>query len=148
MFWLAEVFNGSISQQEMKRLEHWAHRQRAEAVRDLLAGVGGGLNWLLAGVGRAAGAAGRGIASGGRGLRRWHNKRAAIRELSALSDHTLKDIGLVRGDIHMVVEALLEGAPDPRATLRCIDGGTPRSQRNEDDATGRDTGERDWQRAA
>ena len=33
---------------------------------------------------------------------RWHRRRIAIRQLMALDDHTLKDIGFFRGDIHSV----------------------------------------------
>ena len=37
----------------------------------------------------------------------WRKRRIAIRELSALNDHTLKDIGLHRGQIPSVVDGLL-----------------------------------------
>ncbi|MDH3452244.1 MAG: DUF1127 domain-containing protein [Gammaproteobacteria bacterium] len=35
----------------------------------------------------------------------WRKRRNAMRELSSLSDATLRDIGLVRADIPRVVEA-------------------------------------------
>ncbi|MFQ5935896.1 MAG: DUF1127 domain-containing protein [Acidiferrobacterales bacterium] len=37
----------------------------------------------------------------------WRKRRTAIRELRALDDHTLKDIGLSRSQIPSVVEGLL-----------------------------------------
>jgi len=47
-------------------------------------------------------------------------ERAAIHELSALSDRTLSDIGVPRGEIHGIARALSEGVVEPRpvAALR------------------------------
>ncbi len=42
---------------------------------------------------------------------RGHQRRVAIRELEALDDRTLRDIGLHRGQIHTVVNTLLNPAP-------------------------------------
>ena len=39
---------------------------------------------------------------------RWRERRIAIRQLVALDDHTLKDIGLYRGDIHSVADTRLK----------------------------------------
>ncbi len=52
-------------------------------------------------------------------LRRWHRRRLAIRELMALDDRMLDDIGVRRADIHRVVDGLLSSAPRPatRATV-------------------------------
>ncbi len=36
------------------------------------------------------------------GFARWHQRRIAIRQLMALDDRTLEDIGFFRGDIHSV----------------------------------------------
>ncbi|MDZ7839837.1 MAG: DUF1127 domain-containing protein [Gammaproteobacteria bacterium] len=38
----------------------------------------------------------------------WHKRRMAIRELYALSDRQLADIGLIRGEIPTVVDKLLK----------------------------------------
>lgn len=46
-------------------------------------------------------------------IARWRNRRRAIGELSRLSDHMLKDIGVARGDIRDVVDGLLD-APEAR----------------------------------
>jgi len=40
-------------------------------------------------------------------VRTWNKRRLALRELYALSDRQLADIGLVRGEIPTVVEKLL-----------------------------------------
>lgn len=42
---------------------------------------------------------------------RGYQRRVAIRELAALDDRTLRDIGLHRGQIHAVVNTLLNPAP-------------------------------------
>ena len=39
---------------------------------------------------------------------RWHQRRIAIRQLIALDDRTLKDIGFFRGDIHSVADTRLK----------------------------------------
>ena len=39
---------------------------------------------------------------------RWHQRRIAIRQLMALDDRTLKDIGFCRGDIHSVADTGLK----------------------------------------
>ncbi len=44
---------------------------------------------------------------------RGHQRRVAIRQLGALNDRTLRDIGLHRGQIHTVVDTLLNEAPPP-----------------------------------
>ncbi len=41
-------------------------------------------------------------------ITRWHKRRPAIRQLMALDDRTLQDIGVCRGDIHSVVDERLE----------------------------------------
>ena len=42
------------------------------------------------------------------GLAHWHKRRIAIRQLMALDDRTLKDIGFFRGDIHSVANTRLK----------------------------------------
>ena len=72
-----------------------ARQARAEAVARILAFVF-----------RSAVGAGRTLAAHVRKARRRH---AAIRELHALDDHLLKDIGISRGQIPYVVEQQLVG---------------------------------------
>ncbi len=45
-----------------------------------------------------------------RGLRQWSRSRATAKALHALDNHTLQDIGLVRGDIDWVAEELASRA--------------------------------------
>lgn len=108
MFWLAEVFNGRYTQEELDRYEQWARQQRAEAVHQLFTAAGRGLRRAAVAAAGAARSAATGLGAAYRGLERWQRRRAAIRELSRLSDHMLKDIGLHRGDIRPVVDELLE----------------------------------------
>ncbi len=44
---------------------------------------------------------------------RVHQRRVSIRELEAINARTLRDIGLHRGQIHTVVDTLLNEAPPP-----------------------------------
>lgn len=43
---------------------------------------------------------------GANAFNRWHVRRNTMRELAALSDRQLLDIGLVRGDLEKVVDSL------------------------------------------
>jgi uncharacterized protein YjiS (DUF1127 family) len=44
-------------------------------------------------------------------LRRWHTRTVTIRELSALSNWQLRDLGIARGEIPSLVDGLVNGAP-------------------------------------
>jgi uncharacterized protein YjiS (DUF1127 family) len=81
-----------------------AHDERAKAASALLAGAAAGLGTLAGTAVRGLGRAGRGIVSGVVTARR---RSVAIRELYALDDRMLKDIGLSRGDIQYVVDQML-----------------------------------------
>ena len=78
-----------------------ARRTRPTLARRVLADIGGGVSLP---------ALGNRVLRLGQALRAWHRRRAAIGELSALSDHTLKDIGLHRGEIRSVVDAMARAA--------------------------------------
>ena len=47
------------------------------------------------------------------GISRWRQRRTAIRELQALSDHHLTDIGLDRSQIVSTVEEIIETGGQP-----------------------------------
>jgi len=130
MFWLAEVFKGSYSADELQSREQWARRARAEAVHQIFAG------------------AGRGLARVYHKYRRWQRRRAAIRELSGLSDQILQDIGLVRGDIRTVVDDMLDGKPESPAAYRVFTSPGNRGLPVSDSSGDRQDRGKDWQRAA
>lgn len=79
-------------------------RLHAEALRQAF---GWGFKVFRTAVSRAA----QGLAEGLRRSGEWRQRRHAIAELQALSDATLRDIGLVRGDIPKLVRELKNGAP-------------------------------------
>ena len=75
-----------------------------------------------------------------RRLRRWLRRRNAIRQLQALSDWQLEDIGVLRSQIRELVDHLLEQAETPAArgsakvvTLRRA---TARTEHKDDRRTG------------
>ncbi len=53
-----------------------------------------------------------------RALQRWHTRNVTIRELSALSNWQLQDLGVTRGEIPSLVDRLINGAPVLPATER------------------------------
>ena len=58
-----------------------------------------------------------------RALRRWHTRNVTIRELTALADWQLRDLGITRGEIPSLVDRLLTGVP----ALPAIEPMTPRA---------------------
>jgi len=111
MFWLAEVFNGSFSAEELKRHEQWARRERAEMLRRGFSGIA------------------RGIAAGARGLGRLAKLGGKRRRggLRYLDDRLLGDIGLTRADAALLDKGRLPvrypdyaGAPTLRDRRRAL----------------------------
>lgn len=81
-----------------------AREARDRELTALLAGAATGLTSVAAAAMRGLVQAGRSIGSGVVTARR---RRAAIRELQALDDRLLKDMGISRGDIPFVIERQL-----------------------------------------
>lgn len=147
MFWLAEVFNGRYSAEELRRREQWARRQRAEMVARSVNAVGRGLLSALTGGARRVDG---GLRAVYRAQRRRRQRRAAIRDLRTLDDRILRDIGMTRGDIPEVVDGLLSRRPEARTALRVHEARQP-GQVEAPVSTVPDTSREtttDWQRAA
>ena len=103
-----------------------AHGNRPTLARRVLADIGGGVS-LQALEGR--------VSRLRQALSVWRRRRAAVGELSVLSDHMLKDIGLHRSQIRSVVEELLGSeSPSRVKTTRPAErtfSATPRNARQE-----------------
>ena len=85
-------------------IEHHAKTGRAlhpQAVRQALRG-------LIRGIVGA-------VRQGAEALQRWHRRRVTYRELMALNDRLLRDIGLRRDQIPAAVEGLLRNESNPVA---------------------------------
>lgn len=145
MFWLADVFNGSYSREELQRIERWAHQKRAEAIQGLFSTITGG---LAAGTGRVLKATVRSTSGGYRRVRRWQRRRAAIRELNGLSDHVLTDIGLSRAAIREAVDAMLDRETQSRTTVQRVAPVSAAPSRAGDGTSAGEPGDREWRRAA
>ena len=90
---------------------------RSQAIHQALRWLAG---WIRQGFGLAASALRRVF----RSLQAGRQRRAALRELRALNDHTLRDIGLSRAEIRTAVDELFrlrkhesDAAPDTRLPL-------------------------------
>lgn len=59
-----------------------------------------------------------------RRVTRWNKRRQAISELSGLSDHLLRDIGVSRGEIPYVVDSMLDAPEAVRVTRPYVVAGT------------------------
>jgi len=53
-----------------------------------------------------------------RHLRQWHKRRKAIRELAALDDRLLNDIGIERSEIERLVDDRAKSSPSAAAACR------------------------------
>lgn len=53
-----------------------------------------------------------------RNLRQWHRRRKAIRELAALDDRLLNDIGIERSEIERLVDGRTKSSPSAAAACR------------------------------
>jgi len=102
MLWISEFFNGSFSQEEMRRAEMWARQDQQKPIKRVLSRSGGRIMRGLFAIGHP-------VRVVFRKARRSHRKRITIRELDALSDRSLRDIGVHRNDIHSLAAAAADG---------------------------------------
>ena len=59
-------------------------------------------------IGRRLTSANNAVRAAAASVAHWHKRRIATRQLMALDDRTLKDIGFFRGDIHSVADTRLK----------------------------------------
>jgi uncharacterized protein YjiS (DUF1127 family) len=89
------------------------HRERSRTIDETMRTAAAGLREMAGGVAVRLVALGRALVE--RGVRA-HRRRTALRELEALDDRMLKDIGLTRGDERLVgnrVRRTLSTGGDP-----------------------------------
>ena len=103
----------TLSPDDIQRYVEKGRRLRAEALASLLRRGATSLAHVIHRGLRAAIDAGRALAGV---IVRAHKRRGAIRELMALDDRTLKDIGVRHDDIYSVVEELWKDYPLPPVT--------------------------------
>ncbi len=65
------------------------------------------------------------VGSATHGFVRWHRRRVAVRQLQALDDRTLQDIGVCRGDIYSVADEIHSGASERLNSVPRRPVGTP-----------------------
>ena len=103
----------TLSPDDIQRYVEKGRRLRAEALASLLRRGATSLAHVIHRGLRGAIGAARALAGG---IVRAHKRRGAIRELMALDDRMLKDIGVRRDDIYSVVEELWKDYPLPPVT--------------------------------
>ncbi len=99
-------------------IEHYAKTGRAQAVRQALRG-------LIRGIVGA-------VRHGAEALQRSHRRRVGYRELMALDDRLLRDIGLRRDQIPAAVEESLWNQPGPAEAYVATVAGRPSDAANDD----------------
>ncbi|HSS63281.1 MAG TPA: DUF1127 domain-containing protein [Gammaproteobacteria bacterium] len=109
-----------LSRTELDRYLRRAHCLRAAAFSRLIKRVARGLRTLF------------------RGLKQARDRRSAVAELRRLDERTLKDIGVERGQIPLIVEQLLarrraEGEPRKAYPLKALVAPPATEAANEDD---------------
>lgn len=110
MLRLAQYPTNTHSLEEVQQYERWARQQQALVFRQMAVGVGRG-------IGRAVAS----LAGLYQALGRSQRRRVAIRELSALDDYILNDMGLTRGTIRAAVDGLLDSEQRRGATPRVVE---------------------------
>ena len=93
MYWLADILVGS--RVDYRPFVERAHVERSKAFHKIVEAVFRGIL-----------AAPRAIKLSFVHFRQWRRRRATIDTLRGLSDHTLKDIGLTRGDIQGIASVI------------------------------------------
>ncbi|MDX1433853.1 MAG: DUF1127 domain-containing protein, partial [Gammaproteobacteria bacterium] len=94
---------------ETDAVDYYQRKGRRLQARAVAQGLRGAARWLASGIGAAL-----------RGARERHRLRVAERQLGALDDRLLRDIGLTRGDIPAVVRGTLAGTFRPTVPVADI----------------------------
>lgn len=139
MFWLADALTGVRREQDYYVHSRVARTARSHAFAEMLARMGRAVS-------RGARSSLRGIAPLVGRYRRLRIRRRTMRELRSLSDRTLKDIGLTRGEIPAVAAAMATGMEN-RVRLRGVAARSGRTTRIAEKTDAIESAS-EWQRAA
>ena len=104
-------FAGGAAREHRARLVRNLGSAALASLRGAARGVGSIIRWLGHGAAATAGERWRAYAD-------WRERRAAVKELAALDDRTLRDLGLTRSEIEYVVRRDVARSPKRQAPAR------------------------------
>lgn len=114
-----QILDARLHEKQMRVIERRARKARVEAYRQVFGGLSRGIRRLSRSLGSLADR-----------YSRWRQEQIATREIEALDDRLLRDIGIQRSDIRTVVQGLAARG-DRRRSVRDFDSAKRNAERRE-----------------